>query len=109
MTDFQTEKDLVRAFYAALDRAEPQDCASVMAEFCTPDLLWRGFHPFNELQGPEAVASTFWEPLKTSLRPMQRRLDLFLAGTNCLDGDRSVWVASMGHLMGLFDTPWISW
>jgi len=107
MTDFQTEKDLVRAFYAALDRAEPQDCASVMAEFCTPDLLWRGFHPFNELQGPEAVASTFWEPLKTSLRPMQRRLDLFLAGTNCLDGDRSVWVASMGHLMGLFDTPWL--
>jgi predicted ester cyclase len=38
---------------------------------------------------------------------MQRREDIFFAGLNQIDGFSSVWVVSMGHLMGLFDTPWL--
>ncbi|WP_092370558.1 nuclear transport factor 2 family protein [Cribrihabitans marinus] len=105
MSDLQGAKALVRAFYAALDAAEGPDVAGVMARFCAPDLLWRGFHPFDEQSGPEAVAQTFWVPLKSALRPLRRRLDLFFAGRN--HGDGAVWVASMGHLMGLFDAPWL--
>jgi hypothetical protein len=30
-----------------------------------------------------------------------------MAGRNEIDGEASVWVASMGHLMGLFDRPWL--
>lgn len=105
--DFQSEKNLVRAFYAALDAAPAEGTAEVMTRFCAPDLLWQGFHPFNDLTGPQAVADAFWTPLKTALRPMQRRLDLFIAGHNTLDDGRAVWVASMGHLMGLFDAPWL--
>lgn len=107
MTDFQAEKDLVRAYYAALDAAPPQATAEVLERFCAPDLLWRGFHPFNEQHGPESVAAQFWTPLKESLTSMQRRLDMFFAGRNEIDGFQSVWVASMGHLMGLFDRPWL--
>lgn len=107
MTDFQAEKDLVRAFYTAMDAAPASGAASVMAQFCAPDLVWRGFHPVNEQHGPAAVADAFWQPLKTSLTRMQRRLDIFFAGRNENDGYRSVWVASMGHLMGLFDVPWL--
>jgi len=107
MSGFQAEKDLVRAFYAALDKAPAEGAAAVMAQYCAPDLLWHGFHPFDDITGAEAVARRFWTPLKTALRPMQRRLDLFMAGGNTLDDGASVWVASMGHLMGLFDAPWL--
>lgn len=107
MTEIQSAKDHVRAFYAAMDAVPATGAADVMAQFCTPDLIWRGFHPFNEMHGPSAVATAFWQPLKTSLTRMQRRLDLFFAGRNEIDGFTSVWVASMGHLMGLFDAPWL--
>ena len=68
------------------------------------DYLWHGFHPFNELNGADAVADRFWAPLHASLTSLQRRLDIFLAGDNRIEGHEGVWVASMGHLMGLFDT-----
>lgn len=107
MLDFQPEKDLVRRFYAALDTATPGESADVMARFCAPDLIWRGMHPFDILTGPEAVADRFWGPLKASLTHMQRRMDVFMAGHNSLTDDGAVWVTSMGHLMGLFDAPWL--
>jgi predicted ester cyclase len=72
-----------------------------------PDALWRGFHPFGELTGPDAVADQFWAPLRKSLTRLQRRQDIFFAGRNELDGFTGTWVVSMGHLMGLFDRPWL--
>nr|WP_323035594.1 ester cyclase [Pararhodobacter sp.] len=80
---------------------------AVMAERMAPDALWRGFHPFDELIGPQAVAENFWTPLRQSLTRMQRRMDVFMAGRNHMDGFQSVWVMSMGHLMGLFDRAWL--
>ena len=107
MTDFQAEKVLVRAFYKALDEADEADLPSVLGQFVTPDALWRGYHPFNEITAPAEVAHRFWQPLKRALTRMQRRMDVFMAGRNECDGFQSVWVVSMGHLMGLFDTPWL--
>ena len=107
MSDFQFEKELVRAFYAELDSAPLNDIPSVVAKYCLPSLQWRGFHPFNEQTGPDAVATQFWQPLRTSLTRLQRRMDIFFAGKNEIDGFGSTWVVSMGHLMGLFDEPWI--
>ena len=107
MTDLQDAKAVVRRFYDALDQADPDGCAGIMASNCAEDLVWRGFHPFNELHGPETVAEAFWAPLKAALTSMQRRLDLFFAGHNRIDSGETVWVGTMGHLMGLLDNPWI--
>ena len=107
MPDFQSQKAVVRAYYDAMDAAAADETTQVLAQYHDPDLKWHGFHPFNDLVGPEAVAKTFWRPLKTSLTSMQRRLDLFMAGANDIDGGASIWVGSMGHLMGLFDKPWL--
>jgi len=107
MNDFQTEKDAVRRFYTALDSAEACESAAVLREFCSAELIWRGMHPFDELTGPDAVAVAFWDPLKAAVRRMQRRMDVFMAGENEIDGVAGVWVVSMGHLMGLFDAPWL--
>jgi ketosteroid isomerase-like protein len=104
---FQKEKKLVRDYYAALDAAAPDDLAKVMERFVATDARWRGFYPFNELTGPQAVSERFWRPLRTALTRTQRRQDIFMAGQNEIDGFQSVWVVSMGHLMGLFDAPWL--
>ena len=80
--DFQSEKQLVMAFYAALDKAALEDLPNVLQHFMVPDLRWRGLHPFNEMCGAEAVASNFWQPLRQSLTRMQRRMDIFLSGRN---------------------------
>ncbi len=105
MTNYQSEKALVRAYYTALD-ANDANVAAVMDEFISADYLWRGFHPFNELTSGADVAAKFWVPLRQSLSHLQRRQDVFMAGANVNEAG-GTWVVSMGHLMGLFDQPWL--
>ncbi|MFZ5708607.1 MAG: ester cyclase [Pseudomonadota bacterium] len=107
MSGFQAEKDLVRAHHAALAAATPATLAGVLAERTAPEWVWRGMHPFGMLTGAEAVAGAFWVPFLSSFAPVQRRPDIFFAGRNQMDGFQSVWVVSMGHLMGLFDREWL--
>jgi len=107
MSDFQSEKALVLAHYTALSKAGPDDVASVLAERTSPDWHWRGFHPFHEQHGAAAVAATFWAPFLAAMARVQRRQDVFFAGRNAIDGGASVWVVSMGHLMGLLDAPFL--
>ena len=107
MAGFQTEKQVVRDFHVALDNAEIAAIPEVMTRFSGTGFSWRGYHPFGLIEDAEEVGRTFWQPLRTALTSMQRREDIFFAGANTVDGDQSVWVVSMGHLMGLFDAPWL--
>ena len=70
MVGFKNEKDLVLAYYSQLD-SDPIKAS----KYCAPDALWRGYHPFNEIDDPVEVAEKFWLPLKHSLTRMQRRMD----------------------------------
>lgn len=105
MTDHGPNKALVLRFYDALDSARAGEVAGVMNRFTASDYRFRGVHPFNELQGSDAVASLLWEPLHHSFRHLQRRPDIFMAGISEIDG--TAWTCSMGHLMGLFDEDWL--
>ncbi len=109
MTDLQAAKALVLDYYAELDLAlaSHADIGAVIAEHTGTDYRWRGMHPWYEQSGAAAVADEFWRPLSESLAALQRRQDVFLAGANDVDGGASTWVASMGHLMGLFDHRWL--
>lgn len=104
---FQAEKSLVRAHHDALATATPETVASVLAARTAANWHWRGMHPFHEKKGAEAVAEGFWAPFLSAMRRVQRRDDIFVAGRNEIDGFQSVWVISMGHLMGLFDAPFL--
>ena len=104
---FEIQKLIILDYYSALSSVKESDIANTLSEFCAEDYLWRGFHPFDELRGTHDVAQAFWRPLKQSLGNMQRRMDVFMAGKNEMDGFTSVWVVSMGHLMGLFDNAWL--
>lgn len=107
MDSFQAEKELVRDYHSALDTADVSKLVDVIDSHTTSDYRWRGYHPFNKLRGAAAVATQFWRPLRRSLTSLQRRQDVFFAGHNEMDRFESVWVVSMGHLTGLFDTPWL--
>ena len=105
--DFQIEKRLVQEFYKSIEMSNPQNISSILKKYCSETLIWRGFHPFNMIRGPEEVGKKFWYPLLKSLKKCQRREDIFFAGFNEIKGHEGVWVVSMGHLMGLFDESWL--
>lgn len=102
---FQDAKRLVRALQAALVSSTPATVAADLAIHTSADWHWRGVHPFHEHHGAEAVAQSFYVPFLTAFSRVQRREDIFFAGNNDCDNGSSVWVASMGHFMGLFDAP----
>ena len=107
MTDFQAEKQFVRDYHAALARVTPDNVEEVLARYTSPDWHWRGMHPFHEQYGPQAVADIFWKPFLSAMTKVQRRPDIFMAGLNEIDGFEGRWVVQMGHLMALFDRPWL--
>lgn len=102
MPGFQSEKRLVRDYQDAL-LSEPPERA--LSHHCAPDLLWRGYEPVGLHNGTDPVAAGFWQPLRQAITGLQLRRDLFFAGRNHMAEDGAVWVATMGHLMGLFDAP----
>ena len=105
MSNYQLEKRIVRDYFTALEAATPSTVSNVIERFHADHCQFYGCHPFNELVGPDAVASTFWAPLLRAFSSLQRREDIFIAGTSEIGGDR--WVMSMGHFMGLFDADWL--
>ena len=105
---FQAEKKLVLDFYGEIETSELKNTIDVFSKYCSEDLVWCGFHPFNEINDSKTVCELFWNPLKSSLSSLTRRKDIFFAGKNTILGNEGVWVASMGHLMGLFDKPWLN-
>lgn len=106
LTDFQEEKDVVRRTYEAIDASTPNTVTAALEATSSPGLTWRGFAPFDEISGVDAVAAEFWAPLKRAMSGLHHRIDILFAGQNHLEAG-GVWVASMGHLMGLFDQPWL--
>ncbi len=105
--DFQAEKEVVRSYYKALNRASVQNVEEILGTYVSSDWHWRGYHPFNELIGASSVAAEFWQPFLKSFTSLQRREDIFFAGSNQIDQFRTKWVVSMGHLVGLFDSPFL--
>ncbi|MEP4051309.1 MAG: nuclear transport factor 2 family protein [Litorimonas sp.] len=107
MIDFQHEKQIVRDYIEAFDKASIDDRSSVLKTHTTPNYHWRGMHPFYEQSGGDAAVNSFWEPLLSSITSLQRRMDFFFAGANVCDDGASHWVCNAGHFMGLFDKDWL--
>ncbi|MEH6590550.1 MAG: nuclear transport factor 2 family protein [Halioglobus sp.] len=105
MSDYQSEKKLVLDYFDAMEAAGPEGVEGVLESYLSEDCEFFGCHPFNEQVGPAAIAQSFWQPLTQSFSAMQRRQDIFVAGTSEINGEN--WVMSMGHFMGLFDADWL--
>jgi len=101
-------KQSVLQYLRQLDAAAGGDqTIDVCAANLASSHRYRGVHPFNSFEGVVTLADTVWTPLKAATGPIQRRLDIFLAGYNELDQRQSIWIVAMGHLLGLFDRSWL--
>jgi ketosteroid isomerase-like protein len=98
-TSVQQAKQTVREFNAAFDAAPDTELAAVLTAHSSDDYFWRGMHPFYEQTGAAAVAEVFWAPLRHSFTSLQRREDVFMAGSNFVDDGATIWVVSMGNLI----------
>jgi len=107
MKTFQSEKKIIREYMDAFDGADIESLEAVLSAHTTKDYHWRGMHPFYEQSSADAVVESFWRPLKSSLKALQRREDIFFAGQNVYANDGEVWTCSMGHFLGLFDQDWL--
>ena len=105
MNKYQAAKIIVRNYFDAMENATSETVAEVLKAHVSEEYQWRGVYPFHEQRGAEAVAEIFWAPLLKALNRMQRRQDIFIAGTNEISGEQ--WVMSMGNFMGLFDADWL--
>lgn len=102
---FDQAKRHALKYFDALDSASQQTVSGVLDTHCIADVSLDAVHPFNECRGAEQIATTLWSPLLESFRGLKRRQDIFIAGEGEVDGQ--IWVMSMGHLMGLFDSEWL--
>ena len=107
MSQKQRAKKTVLDYYRRFDSTPENIVEDLLFEVMHPEIFWRGYHPCNDQFGPKAVSDQFWRPLKKALSNLQRRMDIFFAGENNIEGYQGIWVASMGHLLGLFDSPWL--
>ncbi len=98
---------MVLEFYAELDASSKQTAVDVLKRHVTQKYRWLGFYPFDKQNCPEGLAAVFWYPFKNAFSNIQRRMNIFMAGLNSLNDNKDVWVVSMGHLVGLFDQPWL--
>ena len=106
MSNFQSQKGLISDYFKALAQWDVDSGETALEGYFTKGFNCYACYPFNEIEGAQHYLSTIWRPLKNSLTNMQRRQDIFIAGED--HKDKRVWVLSMGHLMGLFDKPWLN-
>lgn len=102
---FQNEKESALDYFTDLEGAGRATVGKVLACHLSAECQFEGVYPFNELTGPEAIGEQVWQPLMESFKRLQRRQDIFIGGRG--DADDATWVMSMGHFMGLFETPWL--
>ena len=97
---YQEIKKIVRDYFEEMEKCTPEESAVVLKKYTSDNYTWEGPYPFLDQTGADAAADVFWKPLKESMTKMQRRQDVFMAGTD-LDGKE--WVMSLGWFMGLYD------
>lgn len=107
MDIIQNAKRVVLDFYDDLGARSYNGIGQALARHVAPDYRWRGVHPFGENLDARRVQLEVYEPLRRAFRERQWRRDIFFAGINDASEAEEVWVCSMGHLMGLFDEPWL--
>ncbi len=105
MLELQEAKKLILDYFKEMENCSVDEVESVLSKYQVADCPWEGSYPFMFQYGPKNIGETFWKPLKKSLKYMQRRMDIFMAG-EAIDGN--IWVASMGQFMGLYDEEFLN-
>ena len=98
------DKELVLEYERELDLTQAPNLADTLSSYTSSSYTWHGVYPFETLEGAEAVAETFYQPLFASFTHLQRRPLIFFGGRSVFGGD---WVMSMGNFLGMFTSDWL--
>lgn len=100
----QDAKALALAYWAAIDAAAPDGMQTACRAHLLDNFRWQGPAPYNDLDGPDALAAQYLAPLKRAIPDLQRQTHIFMAGVSNGrkdgSGDRALWVAGTGYMTG---------
>ncbi len=99
---YQTIKKIVRTYFDELEECNENSISEILQKYMSETYTFEGPYPFMDIKGTDNVSENFWNPIKKALYKMQRRQDVFMAGTGVLGGE---WVMSMGYFVGVFKEP----
>lgn len=102
---YKKEKEIILNFFESIENCPKNELESVFNKFVSDDYVFRGVYPFREQNSAQNAIESFYKPFFNSVKNIQRRQDIFIAGTNEISEE--TWVMSMGHFMGLFDEEWL--
>ncbi|MEM9442785.1 MAG: ester cyclase [Pseudomonadota bacterium] len=83
---------------SAQDQLVPGLLDELLTENCTFDISY----PFERFEGRESIAQNYFAVLRTALRGMRRRDEIFIGGAN-RRGQGEDWLASITHYVGNFN------
>ena len=95
-------KRAVWSAMSAIAEASPSSLGDRLARIYHPQATWRGSHPWNELQGVEAIERLVWAPLLQSFPDLERRDSIVMGG----EYEGRAYVGMVGHLAGTFRRDW---
>lgn len=97
------ERQRIYAALHALSEAKPAELSSRINAIYSPNALWRGSHPLNDLSGVDAIVESAWLPLLTAFPDLERRDLIFVSGNY----ESRTYVATVGHFCGTFQKDWL--
>ena len=97
-------KRLLSDFREALYNFDPQRLNDAMQSLFDAEASIRLSHPFQELQGPDAMLRQVYLPLQKALPDLERRDYIVMAGRT-EHGDN--WVGCGGYYTGTFSSSWL--
>lgn len=104
MSENQSNKERVLAYWAAIDAASPDTMASAVSAHLPQNFVWKGPAPLGEIIGPEALARNALAPLKEAIPDLKRQTHIFMGGQSTDhtvdDAKDAYWVAGTGYLTG---------
>jgi predicted ester cyclase len=102
MTSNIENKQRLYDFSQSVHDATPDTVEELLSEHYHENVTWHSHEPTNELQGVDAVATEFWEPLLSSFPDLEKNQHILFGG-RYRDAD---WVCSTGNMVGTFEEDW---
>lgn len=108
----QHNKQLVDAYWKALDQANSASLKAVAANYLGAGSVWYGPDPVLELHGPDAFVSGYWQLLRNSFPDLKRHTHIFMGGKSSgrIDGagDGRMWVGGTGFFNATFENDFLT-
>jgi len=99
----RADKERIDSFSGAIHDATPESVGNLLVEYYHDDAVFHGPAPIDDLNGRNAIAAGFWEPLLTAFPDLEKN-DYILFGGSFEDSE---WVCATGNLVGTFENDWI--